>query len=185
MASSHLLFPPFRFDVENSLLWSEAHLIPLRPKPLAVLRLLLEKRGEIVSREEIFRAVWPETGVSNGVLKVCIRELREALGDNAATPRFIETFPKVGYRFVAPLTTNQPVLNSEVGVRSPQSPVPSLQYLAPALVGREKELAQLQQWLGKATSGERQIIFVTGEPGIGKTALVDAFVTQARATSDV
>src|SRR5262245_30764840 len=95
-----LRFPPFRFDLTNNLLWQEEYLIPLRPKPLAVLRLLLEKRGEIVTREEIFHIVWPGTVVSDGVLKVCIRELREALGDNAVTPHFIETFPKIGYRFL-------------------------------------------------------------------------------------
>ncbi|NOT54949.1 MAG: AAA family ATPase, partial [Deltaproteobacteria bacterium] len=59
-------------------------------------------------------------------------------------------------------------------------PAPSLQYPTPSLVGRETELTQFHQLLGKALNGERQIIFVTGEPGIGKTTLVDAFLSGIR-----
>lgn len=96
MASQQLRFPPFRLDVVNNLLWREGHQIPLRPKTLAVLRVLVEKSGQVVSREELFQTVWGGTIVSDNVLKVCISEIREALGDDRTKPRFIETLPKQG-----------------------------------------------------------------------------------------
>ena len=111
MSAQHLRFPPFRLDVANNLLWREEHQIPLRPKALAVLRLLVEKSGQIVTRDELFHSVWGRTVVSDNVLKVCISEIREALGDNSTKPRFIETLPKQGYRFIALLATTQPVVS--------------------------------------------------------------------------
>ena len=62
-----------------------------------------------------------------------------------------------------------------------QSPTPNTQHPAPTLVGREAELEQLHVWLEKALSGQRQVVFVTGEPGIGKTALVEVFLEQLAA----
>lgn len=96
MASQQFIFSPFRFDPVNSHLWRQDRLISLRPKARAVLRLLLEKHGQIVSPDDIFHTVWPDIVVSDTVLKGCIREIREALGDEAGRSRFIETFPKLG-----------------------------------------------------------------------------------------
>src|SRR5205814_3691632 len=91
--------------------------------------------------------------------------------------RFIETVARRGYRFIAPLTAAQPVQGSRFKVQSSKSePAPSTQHPAPALVGREPELAQLHQWLDKALQGERQVVFVTGAPGMGKTTVVEAFL---------
>src|SRR6266545_3287644 len=98
----------------------------------------------------------------------CISELRQALGDEARTPRFIETVHRRGYRFIAPLTTaTRPISSSKFQVSSFNSaPTPNPQHPPPTLVGRETELAQLHKWLEQALDGERQIIFVSGEPGI-------------------
>jgi DNA-binding winged helix-turn-helix (wHTH) protein len=171
-------FPPFRLDCTNEQLWHGNQLLPLRPKPFAVLHYLVEHPNRLVTREELLKAVWPETYVSLGVLHAYIRDLRAVLGDDPQAPRFIETVARRGYRFIAPLTTTQSVRGSESGVRSLQSPTPSTQHPAPTLVGRETELAQLQGWLEQALNGERQVVFVTGEPGIGKTTLVEAFLQQ-------
>src|SRR5262249_23294510 len=96
--------------------------------------------------------------------------LRAVLGDDPEAPQFIETITRRGYRFIAPLTP-QPVPSPRSQVLRP-SP-------APILVGREPELAQLHEWLEKACNGQRQVVFVTGEPGIGKTTLVDTFLHEA------
>jgi DNA-binding winged helix-turn-helix (wHTH) protein len=75
--------------------------IRITPKSLAVLHLLVQRAGYVVSKEELFRSVWPDTAVSDAALTSCIQELRRALGDDARRPRFIETLHRRGYRFVA------------------------------------------------------------------------------------
>ncbi|HKC84298.1 MAG TPA: AAA family ATPase, partial [bacterium] len=153
----------------------------LAPKALALLRFLLERAGDVITKDEVFSAVWPETFVSDGALTSCIRELRKALQDDARQPRYIETLHRRGYRFIARAMSASPKAPSSgparsSGVRSPTAALP---------VGREVELQQLHRWLTAACEGERQIVFVTGEPGIGKTTVVEAFLTQAAATAPI
>src|SRR5207249_1952738 len=158
-----ILFPPFRLDLVNECVWRERQQIPLRGKTFAVLRCLVEHAGQLVSKEALLNAVWPQTYVSDVVLMVCIRELRQVLGDDAKQPQFIETVHRRGYRFIAPITTAQPVQGSRFKVQgSTSEPTPSPQPPAPNLVGREVEITQLHRWLEKALSGERQLVFVTG-----------------------
>ena len=94
---------PFRLDLVNDHLWQGEEVVPLRPKLFAVLRHLAEHAGRLVTQEELRKAVWPGTVVSESVLRGAIRELREVLGDEATAARFVETIPHRGYRFVAPL----------------------------------------------------------------------------------
>ena len=181
-----LRFGPYRLDTVNERVWRGRRAIQLTGKAFAVLRYLVEHAGQLVSKEELFRSVWPEVIVSDAALAVCIREVRKALGDEAKTPRFIATVHRRGYRFLPPVTTTQLVVSSQYPIvsREGQSSVPSQDSAirnpqsAISLVGREAELEQLHRWLEKALGGERQVVFVTGEPGIGKTALVDAFLAQ-------
>src|SRR5713101_7697498 len=182
-----LLFPPFRLDVGNERLLRGTHPIGLRPKTFAVLRYLVEHPGRLVTKEEVLDAVWGQTVVSESVVKSCIRELRKALADAAQTPQYIETVHRRGYRFIAPLATSpQSVSSFEFRVPSAKSePAPSPQPPIPSPVGRQAELAQLHKWLEGVLRGERQIVFVTGEPGIGKTTVVEAFLSQVAATAPV
>lgn len=169
-----LAFGPFRLDPRRGL-WRGRREVKLAPKALVLLRFLMERAGDVLTKEEVFRAVWPDTAVSDGALTSCIRDLRRALRDDARQPQYIETLHRRGYRFVGR------VLSSPAP--SP-SPSPSVIADSPttAPVGRELELAQLHRWLASAVAGERQIVFVTGEPGIGKTTVVEAFLGQAAAT---
>src|SRR5215510_1640598 len=98
-----VLFPPFRLDVRGQQLWRGTEPVPLRRKTLAVLCYLVEHPKQLVTREELFTAVWPDTYVSDGVLSLSIRELRQTLGDDAQRPHFIETIPRRGYRWIASL----------------------------------------------------------------------------------
>src|SRR5215510_1328406 len=96
-----LVFPPFWLDPLNEQLWRGEELLPVRPKPFAVLRYLVEHAGRLVSKEELRKAVWQHAFISEGVLKGYIRDLRHVLGDDPEAPRFIETVARRGYRFLA------------------------------------------------------------------------------------
>ncbi len=156
-------FPPFRLDADNQCLWHGETRVSLMPKPFAVLRYLVEHHGHLVTHDQLLAAIWPDTYVQPEVLRRYILEIRRALGDEAESPRFIQTFPKRGYQFVAPVTDDTVVAPAE----SPSS--------ATRLFGRDSALADLNRCLTTALRGRRQMVFVVGEPGIGKTTLVDAF----------
>jgi DNA-binding winged helix-turn-helix (wHTH) protein len=168
-------FAPFRVDLANEQLWRGDTSIPLRRQTFAVLRYLVEHAGQVVSKAALLDALWPGVYVTDMAPMICIRELRKALGDDARVPQYIETVHRRGYRWLAPLRSAALVPSSEFQVQS-SSPAPDTQHPAPALVGREPELAQLHSWLEKALHGERQLVFVTGELGIGKTTLIEAFL---------
>src|SRR6266545_2808475 len=170
--------PSWRLDVDNECLRRGEQAVALMPKAFAVLRYLVEHPGRLVTKAELFDAIWPDTYVSDGVLKNCVMELRKALEDEARAPQFIETVYRRGYRLIAPLTTASPVSSSKFHVPPPK-PTPNPQHLVPTPVGREAEIVQLHGWLEKALRGERQVVFVTGEPGIGKTTLAEAFLQQS------
>jgi DNA-binding winged helix-turn-helix (wHTH) protein/predicted ATPase len=157
-----LSFGPFRLDLPNRQLWRGNRAVQLTNKAFGVLCYLINRSGRLATKEDLFRVVWPEVIVSDGALAVCIRELRKALRDNAKSPRYIETVHGRGFRFVGQ-------------VHSSRFTVPSALAIS-RLVGREMELGQLHGWLTKALAGQHQLVFVTGEAGIGKTALVDAFL---------
>src|SRR5215212_8850066 len=84
--------------------WRGSEEIKIRPKAFAVLNYLLNRSGQLVTKEELLNAVWPETFVGDAVLKVTVRQLREALDDDPKSPRFIETSHRRGYRFIAEIT---------------------------------------------------------------------------------
>jgi DNA-binding winged helix-turn-helix (wHTH) protein/type II secretory pathway predicted ATPase ExeA len=177
VSNSVFHFPPFHLDLASGLLRRGAEVLPLRPKSFAVLQYLVEHAGQLITKDALLEAVWPDTIVTEALVKDSVFELRKALGDEAKAARVIETVHRRGYRFIAPLSSLSPVSRSRLHVpSSPPYPAFSPQYPTPSLVGRAAELEKLHKWLDKALSGARQMVFVTGEPGIGKTTLVDAFL---------
>ena len=173
-----LRFDRFRFDHADRRLADDAGPVDLNPKAFDVLSVLVERRGQLVTKDELLDAVWADTHVTDGVLKVSIAELRRALGDSATAPRFIETVHRRGYRFIAPIAeaieTTAPAAGDAFRVWPVGDPASAPGRVG--LVGREHALAQLERHLAKAIAGERQYVFVTGEAGAGKTALVEHFV---------
>lgn len=97
-------FGPFRLDPVNRVLLREDEVIPLSPVVVETLRFLVENRGHAVTKEDLLRAVWPDTFVEEGNLTHNISVLRKALGEVPGEQRFIQTIPKRGYRFVAAVT---------------------------------------------------------------------------------
>jgi predicted ATPase len=114
--------------------------------------------------------LWPETYVQPQVLRTYVLELRKLLGDNVESPRFIRTVPGRGYWFLAQVEDGGG--HAGVSPGSPQGSRPG------RIVGRRQELDRLNGVLRLAIQGERQVTFVTGETGIGKTALIDVFCRQ-------
>jgi predicted ATPase/DNA-binding winged helix-turn-helix (wHTH) protein len=156
-------FECFGLDTANQCLVRGDVPVDLAPKPFAVLRYLVENPGRLITHDELLDALWPETYVQPQVLRTYMLELRKVLGDDAGQPRFIQTLPKRGYRFVA-------VVTEQGGQEA----------CVVEIVGRKEELDVLNAQLGAAAGGQRRIVFVTGEAGIGKTALVDVFSRQLR-----
>lgn len=94
-------FGPFLLDVRRRVLLRDNQVVQLQPKAVDTLIALVEQHGQIISKDELINAVWPDTIVEEGNLTLNISAVRKALGDNSAAPSFIETFPKRGYRFLA------------------------------------------------------------------------------------
>jgi TolB-like protein/DNA-binding winged helix-turn-helix (wHTH) protein/Flp pilus assembly protein TadD len=113
-------FKTFRLDTANHLLWRNGDRVPLAPKAFDVLAYLVEHAGQLVTQDEIFEALWSETYVNPDVLRKYILEVRKTLGDRPDNPEFIETVPKRGYRFVAPVleesTAEPPVAVTSPGI---------------------------------------------------------------------
>src|SRR5206468_4241417 len=110
-----LIFGPFRLDLHDERLWCGHEATPLSPKTFAVLRCLVSQAAQL-------EAVWPNTVVSESILTVAMRTLRQVLGDQARTPRFIETVHGRGYRFITPVSATRPPEQSAMLERPRRSP---------------------------------------------------------------
>ncbi|MEO8752088.1 MAG: AAA family ATPase [Casimicrobiaceae bacterium] len=163
-----IVFSAFRLDRRGGQLTRAGTPIPLRPKTWSVLCYMAERPGELVSREDLLDAIWPDVAVTPDTLTKSIGELRVALGEDARTPRFIETVHRRGFRFIDRTTSAAPFdEDSQTWQDAPQNQ---------PVVGRAAELQRLGESFAQACRGTRQIAFVTGAAGIGKTTLVEAFL---------
>lgn len=167
-AAAHHLFPPFRLDSDSEQFWRDQREIKLRRKTFEVLRYLVDHPGQLVTKSTLLDTIWGEVAVSDSMPAICVSELRKVLGDDARAPHFIETIPGRGYRFIAPVTT-APESVAAAKARS----IPAAD---PLIVGRQHELAQIHRWFSNVTRGNRNVVFVWGEPGIGKTTFVRTFL---------
>ncbi|MBI3799612.1 MAG: helix-turn-helix transcriptional regulator [Deltaproteobacteria bacterium] len=134
------VFPPFQLDVTTRILWKGQQRCQLRSQVAAVLHYLLEHPSQVVSKEELLASLWPGQRVSPGVLKTYIWELRRALRDQQQKPRFIETLPRRGYRFIGAVRR----LRSEVSKPQPLTPSPQAEAEAEACFQKALEIAQRQ-----------------------------------------
>src|SRR5262245_18187071 len=111
-----ITFCPFRLTHSPLRLCGGRREVELPPRPLGVLRYLVEHAGALVSRQELLQALWQGTVVTPAALHVCVREVRKALGDETNTPRYIETVGREGYRFIAPLSCASQVKSQKLKV---------------------------------------------------------------------
>lgn len=178
-SANHLYeFGPFCLDPAERLLLRDGEPVPTPPKVFEILLLLVRNHGRLLKKEEMIAAIWPDAYVEEGNLTHYISDLRKILGGEGAR-QYIETVPKHGYRFIAHV--RQPLEEGDTlrsgATSADNDPQPTGGVVVPdELIGREAELAQLQNWLETALRSQRQVVFVTGEPGIGKTTLVNKFL---------
>jgi DNA-binding winged helix-turn-helix (wHTH) protein/tetratricopeptide (TPR) repeat protein len=172
-----IAFADYRLDVRAGRLWEGAHPVALRPKAWILLCYLVERPGVLVTKRDLHAAVWGDAIVTDHALTRTVGELRQALGDDARIPRIIETVHRRGFRFIAPLHDSPeeaPASTTSIECDVPPRGGRTL------FVGRDPELARLGDLLRQASGSQRQIVFIEGEPGIGKSALVQAFLESVR-----
>src|SRR5262245_29414071 len=154
-SSPQWVFGPFRLDPDHACLWYEAQALSLPPKIYAVLHYLVTHPDRLVTKEEILEAVWPETAVTDAVVRVAIGALRKVLGDTAQTPRYIATVLRRGYRFLAPVTLVETPAPASAGERLPiTAPERALLAAAPMSLVEQIRLSHA------ALEGERKQVTV-------------------------
>jgi predicted ATPase len=170
--------PTFRIDTVYQCVWRAGdqgeERLSLAPKAYQVLHYLLDNPNRLITHDELLQAVWSKVHVQPEILKSHILAIRTALGDKADEPRFIETVRGRGYRFIGPVSAFYAASRMTILPREQDR-----------IVGRKAPLEKLASLLCAARSGEFQAAFVTGEPGIGKTALIHQCLTTALTQPDV
>ena len=127
----HIAFGPFRLETTQGRLWRGDQVISLRPRSMAMLGYLVAHPGRLVTKAEVHQQVWAGTHVTDSVLRTSVQEIRAALGDAAAAPRYLETVGRQGYRWLVGGDLEGP---------------PPL--TAGPLVGRQCDVAALEGWYG-------------------------------------
>src|SRR5262245_56323316 len=170
-------FDAFDLDEANARLTRHGRPLALPPRAFAVLCALARHPGQLVTKSDLLDAVWGHQFVSDSVLKTTVSEVRAVLGDDARQPRYIETASRRGYRFIG-------VLGARPGsvVEQMPEPLPPLRGDV-TIVGREDPLQRLRAAWRLAQQGTRQLCWVSGEAGVGKTTLIDAFVDSLEGTA--
>ena len=177
-ASLRARFGPFHLDEAEARLSRAGTGVELPPRALAVLCELVRRPGQLVPEEALLDRIWGHRHVSESVVRTVVSQLRQALGDDPRRPRYVETASRRGYRFVAEvvadrgLETPSAAWSTSAPADAPPAPPSDL----PPLVGREAALQRLGAAWARAVGGQRQLVFVGGEAGIGKSAVVERAV---------
>jgi DNA-binding winged helix-turn-helix (wHTH) protein len=170
-ARTCFLFGRFRLSSDGTMLLRDGEVVPLAPKALRTLLTLVEHAGDVVTKQQLLETVWPDSFVEDTGLTRNISVIRQALGDSGE--HHIATIARLGYRFTAQVervdTSGPRIARTPVGGRGDRR--------AP-VVGRATELDVLQNAFEGAVERPGRVIAVTGEPGIGKTTVVDSFLQQ-------
>lgn len=173
--ASRVQFAGFEFDFRRDELLRGGDPVPLRPKPLALLRYLLAHPGRLLGKDELMAALWPGAVVTDDSLVQCVGELRAALGDRAQT--LVRTLPRRGYRLDAPV---QPVAGAAVVLGAPG---PALSDPAPAA----RPPSRRGRWLAAAVAGVALAILVglaLQAPSEGPAPMnIDQALAASRATA--
>jgi len=169
--SLHIQFGSFELDEANARLTGTGQVIALPPRAFSVLCSLARQPGQLLTKDQLLDEVWGHRFVSESVLKSTISQLRIALGDDPRKPRYIETASRRGYRFISPVFPVQKT------VATAPLPVAAAAVETPGLTGRIDAIASLRLAWSAAESGRRQIVWLAGDAGVGKTTLLEVFLS--------
>jgi DNA-binding winged helix-turn-helix (wHTH) protein/tetratricopeptide (TPR) repeat protein len=158
-------FDRFELDEANARLTRAGEPVPLAPKPFDVLCALARTPGTLITKNALLDSVWGHRFVSESVLKSTISELRAALDDEPKRPRYIETVSRRGYRFIASVSAPATLGRTEAVATSSSS-----------MIGRSDALDRLRTAWQLAAEGRRQVVWVVGEAGVGKSTLIEHFM---------
>lgn len=164
-------FGTCELDLARRELRRDGEPVALQPKPMSLLALLIAERHRVVPKDELLEEVWSGVAVTESSLTRAISVARKAIGDRGERS-FIRSHARRGYRFVGAVDEVEGSA-SAVGAAAPTG--------VDAFVGREAATVALQRQWTRALGGEGQVAVVRGEPGIGKSRLTDAFVSELRA----
>jgi DNA-binding winged helix-turn-helix (wHTH) protein/tetratricopeptide (TPR) repeat protein len=164
-------FNEFQLDEADASLRHRGRPVALAPTPFALLCALARRPGALLSKHALLDEVWGHQYVTDSVLKTAISDLRMVLGDDPRQPRFIETVSRRGYRFIA-----VPTAVPASGTVEQERPAPSGRRTESTFIARTQEVARLRSLWDEVLGGKRAVVWIAGEPGIGKSTLIEHFV---------
>jgi DNA-binding winged helix-turn-helix (wHTH) protein len=173
-ASDAYVFDRYRLSPDGSLLVRDGVAIALAPKVLQILLVLVQHAGEVVRKEHLLQTVWPDSFVEDTGLTRNISLLRRALGDDGQ--HFVVTVARVGYRFAAPVERVDRLAAPRRDLPGPAPEQTLRRERGQPVVGRDAELNRLRELFEHTCGGHGSILGIVGEPGIGKTTLVETFL---------
>jgi DNA-binding winged helix-turn-helix (wHTH) protein/Tfp pilus assembly protein PilF len=151
-------FGPYRLDRAAYRLLDGDRSIELSPKALDLLLLLVERAGSLVTKDDILKAVWPDVAVTDNALTQVVSDLRHALGDSSTAPRYLETVPRRGYRFIAPVESEQPAAASPASASGAAPKARTIAVLDFANVTGEPEVAWLAAGIAETVTNDLRVI---------------------------
>jgi len=173
-------FGPFAIDEAEARLEQAGRAIELAPRAFQVLCELARRAGQLVTKDALLDAVWGHRHINEAALKNIVSQLRQALGDDAKDSAYIQTVPRRGYRFIAALDSPRPSLQTLAAQPVAQTrDRPSV----PPLIGRTAHRQVLHAALESARAGQKQLVFLVGDAGMGKSVLVETLISEVTTPS--
>ena len=156
MASSYR-FGPFTVDAASYRLLRGSEIVPLSPKIIDLLLYLAARQSALVSKDELFAALWPDVAVTDNALTQAVSELRQALGDDPSTPTYIQTVARRGYRFIAqvePLGGHVEAPANVPAAVAPEPQAPVIAVLDFSNVSTDREFGWLSSGIAETVSND-------------------------------
>jgi DNA-binding winged helix-turn-helix (wHTH) protein/tetratricopeptide (TPR) repeat protein len=170
-------FGEFELDEADARLFRSGQPVSLAPTPFGLLCALVRRPDVLLTKNALLDEVWGHQFVTDSVLKTAISDLRTVLGDDPRQPRFIETVPRRGYRFIAPVQKGGADAPAKDAEERSAPPLPVRAAAPVGFIGRNDALARLASFWTRVRDGERAVVWIAGEAGIGKSTLIERFIS--------